>query len=429
MLKTEVVFTGIGVLSPIGLTLDSYWTSLMENRGAVGFVQSLDVYNSERPMGAEVPDFKPKEYFRSKKDVKQIKVMSRDIQLGFSAAMLACSDAGLITENNENRNVDPDRFGVVFGADLIGLDISELFDTYRAGIKDGKYDSNNWGTDAMQKIFPLWMLKYLPNMPACHIGIAHDARGPSNTLTLQRASSIAAIMEAARIIERGAADVMICGGCGNCVNPGFLARSAAHQLAPHSDMPSQLPRPFDVNRPGSVLGEGAAAFVIERRSFAEARGAKIYAKIGGFCERINPSIHSTSKNDGSGIKDAIRGAMEDAGIKPDDLSHINAEGHGTVQDDPIEANAIRDELGDVPVTALKGFFGNIGSGTGAVELVSSLLSLQYGLIPPTKNCDKIADDCPINVVQNQPRPSSKQASLKINNGLGGRTVALVLEKV
>ena len=429
MLKTEVVFTGIGVLSPIGLTLDSYWTSLMENRGAVGFVHGLDIYNAKRPMGAEIPDFKPKEYFRSKKDVKQIKVMSRDIQLGFAAAMLACTDAGLKTAGDEQRNVDPDRFGVVFGADLIGLDLSELLDAYRPGIKDGKYDFSRWGIDAMEKIFPLWMLKYLPNMPACHIGIAHDARGPNNTLTLQRASSVAAIMEAARIIERGAADVMICGGCGNYINPSFLARSGSHQLAPQVESPENLPRPFDADRMGSVLGEGAAAFVIERKEFAEARGAKIYAKIGGFCERINPSIHSTSKNDGSGTKDAIRGAMLDAEIKPDDLSHINAEGHGTVKDDPIEAEAIRTELGDVPVTALKGYFGNIGSGTGAVELVASILSLQHDLIPPTRNCDEIASDCPINVVQKQPRPSSKKAALKINNGLGGRTVALVLEKV
>ena len=423
MIKKEVVFTGIGVISPIGIGVETYWTSLLESRSGIGFLQSLEVFQARRPMGAEVTGFKPKEYFRSKKDVKQIKVMSRDIQLAFAAAMLACTDAGLRTGETD-RNVDPDRLGISFGADLIGLELPELLDAFRAGIQGGQYDFTTWGNAAMEKIFPLWMLKYLPNMPACHIGIAHDARGPNNSLTLQRGASLAAILEAVRLLERGAADVMICGGYGNCINPSFLARAKTHKFVdtavdPVVD-PASQPRPFDADRRGTLPGEGAAVFILETREFAQARGAKIYAKVSGFCSRTDP------KSGGTGIQQAIRGALYDADLTPDDIGHVNADGLGTLVEDAVEAKAIHAELGDIPVTSFKGHFGSLGSGTGAVELVGSLLSLQHGLVPPTRNCERIAPDCPINVVQGKPLPTKSTTALKLNTALGGRTFALVV---
>ncbi len=423
MIKQDVVITGIGVLSPIGIDTESFWTSLLENRSGIAPIRSLAPFGSPRPLAGEVPDFKAKDYVKPKKNIK---VMSRDIQLGFVAAVHACNDAGLITEGDD-RNVDPDRFGVVMGADLIGLELPELFDAYRAGIQNGTYDFSSWGGSAMEHIFPLWMLKYLPNMPACHIAIAHDARGPNNSLTMQRGSSLAAIFEAARIIERGGADVMICGGCGNGVNPGFLARNKLHLLGEASENPQAIPRPFDRDRNWTVLGEGAGVFVLERRDFAAARGAKVYAKIRGFCNTIAPTLQGDTLSP-LGIRGAIRGALEDAGIQPGDLGHLNADGNGTVLEDRIESEAIRAELGDVPVTALKGYFGNLGSGAGAVETVASVLALQRELVPPTKNCETPADDCPIQVVREKPRQSTQSFALKINQTLDGRSFALVLEK-
>ncbi|MCL2305663.1 MAG: beta-ketoacyl-[acyl-carrier-protein] synthase family protein, partial [Planctomycetaceae bacterium] len=398
MIKKEIVFTGIGVISPIGVGTEAYWASILENRSGIGFLQSLDVFQGNRLAGAEVVDFKPKEYFRSKKDVKQIKVMSRDIQLAFAAAMLACNDAGLQTGETD-RNIDSDRLGISFGADLIGLELPELLDAFRAGIQEGEYDFRTWGNAAMEKIFPLWMLKYLPNMPACHIGIAHDARGPNNSITLQRGASLAALIEAVRLLERGAADVMICGGYGNCINPSFLARAKTHKFADPVADPSSLPRPFDIDRCGTIPGEGAAVFILETQEFAQARGAKIYAKVQGFCSRTDP------KSEGTGIRQAIRGALLDADLSPNDIGHVNADGLGTVMEDSLEAKAVRAELGDCPTTSLKGYFGSLGSGAGAVELVGSLLGLQQGLIPPTKNCEQIAPDCPVNVVQHKPQPT------------------------
>lgn len=426
MIKKEIVFTGIGVVSPIGTSCETYWNSLLEQRSGVGFVDSLGEDCSPRQMGAEVRDFNPKQYFRSKKEVKQIKVMSRDIQLAYAAAMLACSDAGLKTEATD-RNVEPDRLAVSYGADMIGLEIPEILDAYKAGITDGKYDKSTWGPAAMKEVYPLWMLKYLPNMPACHIAITHDARGPNNSFTMQRGASLAALFEAVRILERGAADVVISGGCGNCLNPSFLARAKAHHLAPYVGDPGNMPRPYDAERNGNILGEGAAAFILETKEFAQARGAKIYATVRGFCNRTDPRPLQERK-DGRGIRQTLRGALADAAMQPQDLGYINAEGLGTLEDDTIEANAIRAELGDIPVTALKGYFGSLGCGAGAVELVGSLLALQHGLIPVTKNCDRIAEDCPINVVRGKPQTTEKRTVLKLNNGIGGRSFAFILEK-
>lgn len=426
MLKSEIVITGIGVVSPIGNTIEAFWNSLLENKSGIGFVQGLTVTHTPRPMGAEVTDFNVKDYFRQKKDAKQSKVMSRDIQLGFASAMLAAQDAGLQT-GAEDRSVEPDRLGVSYGADLMGVEVAELQDAFRVGIQGDDYDFSTWGPAAMEKVFPLWMLKYLPNMVGGHIAITHDARGPNNTLTLQRASSMAAIIEGARIIDRGGADVMFCGGCGNCINPSFLARARAHQIPEWRSDPETLPRPYDAKRCGSILSEGSATFILERREFAEARGAKIYAKVRGFSTSISPHLH-VPDHEGIGIRKAIRRALESAEIPAEDLSHINADGLGTLVEDRTEAEAIRETLGDTPVTSLKGYFGNIGSGAGAVELVGSLLGLQHGVVPATRNCETVAEDCPIQVVRNQPQPSQKNMFMKLNTGLGGRSFAVVFEK-
>jgi len=346
--------------------------------------------------------------------------------MAFVSACLACQDAGLITEGDA-RNVAPERFGVVFGSDLIGAEVDMLLSTFRAGIAEGKYDYTKWGTDAMREIFPLWMLKFLPNMPACQISIGLDAQGPSNSITLCRGSSLAAIIEAVGVIERGGADVMIGGGCGNRVNQDFQTRVRSYYTAPRRDDPASLPRPFDADRCGSVLGEGAGAFVIESREFAEARGATIYATVKGFAQTNEPRLHETRPT-GSAIQRSIQMALRQADMKPSDIGLVNPDGIGAEHDDRIEAEAIRATLGDVPVSATKGNFGDLGSGTGAVELAAAVLAMQTGTIPPTRNHEKPATDCPINVVHGKPVSSELSAVLKMNQTRMGRSFAIVLAR-
>ena len=423
MQKREVVLTGLGVLTPVGIDKDTFWNAIVKGESGVGFLNIETADESLRPMGSEVPDFHAKDFVKPRKNIK---IMSRDIQMAFVSACLACQDAGLITEGDA-RNVAPERFGVVFGSDLIGAEVDMLLSTFRAGIAEGKYDYTKWGTDAMREIFPLWMLKFLPNMPACQISIGLDAQGPSNSITLCRGSSLAAIIEAVGVIERGGADVMIGGGCGNRVNQDFQTRVRSYYTAPRRDDPASLPRPFDADRCGSVLGEGAGAFVIESREFAEARGATIYATVKGFAQTNEPRLHETRPT-GSAIQRSIQMALRQADMKPSDIGLVNPDGIGAEHDDRIEAEAIRATLGDVPVSATKGNFGDLGSGTGAVELAAAVLAMQTGTIPPTRNHEKPATDCPINVVHGKPVSSELSAVLKMNQTRMGRSFAIVLAR-
>jgi len=423
MRKREVVLTGLGVLTPIGIDKETFWNALLNGESGVGFLNIDTANESLRPMGSEVPDFHAKDYVKPRKNIK---IMSRDIQLAFVAACLACQDAGIITEG-DNRNVDPDRFGVVFGSDLIGGEIDMLLGAFRAGITEGQYDFSKWGTDMMREVFPLWMLKFLPNMTASQISIGLDARGPSNSITLCRASSLAAIIEAVRVIERGGAEVMIGGGCGNRANQDFQTRVKSYFTAARRDDPKSVPRPFDADRCGSVMGEGTGAFVLESREFAEARGATIYATVKGFAQVNEPALHDSLPT-GRAIQKSIRLALQRADMKPSDIGLINPDGMGDEHEDRIEAESIRATLGDVHVSATKGNFGNLGSGTGAVELAAAILAMQRGTIPPTKNHEKTAADCPINVVHGAPVPQEMSAIVKVNQTRMGRACAIVLAR-
>jgi 3-oxoacyl-[acyl-carrier-protein] synthase II len=422
MPQKEVVITGLGVLSPIGNDKETFWNSLLAGKSGVGFLNIETEDDSLRPMGSEVADFQAKNYVKPRKNIK---VMSRDIQMAFVSACLACSDAGLVTEG-DNRSTDPDRFGVVFGSDLIGAEVDMQLDAFRAGTENGKYTRSRWGTDAMQHIFPLWMLKFLPNMPACQICIGLDARGPSNSITLCRCSSLAAIIEAVRHIQLGHADVMIAGGCGNRVNQDFQTRIKSYFPAPRQENPSLVPRPFDANRCGNVLGEGSGAFVLESREFAAARGAKIYATVRGYAEMNEPTLHNTRPT-GAAIQRSIELTLQRADRSASDVGFVNPDGLGTVHDDKIEAEAIQRLLADVPVSATKGNFGDLGSGTGAIELAAAVLAMQASQIPPTRNHDETAADCPINVVHKTPAVLRKKSVIKLNQTRMGRAFALMLE--
>ena len=421
MSKREVVITGLGVLSPIGIELNSFWEALIEGKSGVSYLASIQTQLAKRPIGSEVPDFHPKEFIKPKKNIK---IMSRDIQMGVVSAILACQNANL-SFNEGARSVDPDRLGCIFGCDLIGLELDLLKDAFRKGITNGKYDFSTWGSASMESVMPLWMLKYLPNLVASNIAISLDARGPNNTPTLDRGSSLAALMEACRIIERGAADVMIAGGSGNKINPTVLSRSRAYELAPWSETPDQDPRPFDKDRRGTVIGEGAASFVLESKDFAIARGAKPLAVVRGFAEAVKPT--ATFGIEQEAVETSIKLALERADLNAGDLGHVNANAIG-LPADAKEAAAISNLLGDVPVFAAGGHFGNLGSGAGAVELAASILSIDKGMVPATRNCEHVAADCPINVVKGAPLSVQKTAFLKLNHANTGRSFAVIFEK-
>jgi len=415
--EREIVITGVGLASPIGVGCEQYWHGLMEGRSGISRLDLFDGSQLPPVMAAEVCGLDVSRFVRPR---KALKVMSRDIQLAFVAADLACSCAAL-----ERGSTDPERLGIVFGADMMTCELQELEAAYRRCLVDGRFDFSRWGGEAMDEMFPLWMLKYLPNMPACHIGIAHDARGPNNSLVLGEVSSLAAIAEAMRVIERGQADVMIAGGTGCRTHSAIWARRKAYQLSSRFDRPEAACRPFDADRDGMVHGEGAGAFVLETRRHAEARGARVLAKILGYFGAHEPH-RPGAPLEGKAIAAAIRLALRDAKIAPRQVGHVNAHGVATLHDDRIEAQAIRRTLGDVPVIALKSFFGNMAAGSGAVEMAASVLAFYHRRLPFTLNYEKPDPECPVNVVSGKPADLGVPTAVVLNHAPTGQAVAMVI---
>ncbi len=412
---TEIVITGVGVVSPIGVGKQAFWDSLMGCRSGVAVHDDFADSDFRYRIAAAVRDFDPKQYVKPR---KSLKVMSREIQLGFAAAAMAMEDASLAMGG-----YDPDRLGVVFGGELLNSEPEDLEDAYRHCLVDGKFQAEQWGDNAMSHVFPLWMLKYLPNMAACHIGIAHDARGPNNTITLEEASSLSAIIEGADLIRRGWADVVIVGGTGSRLVLTDMVFHGDEELSRRIDQPAAASRPFDAGRDGMVNGEGAGAFVIESRQHADRRGATIMARLAGSARGFDSGANGQQ---GIALRNCLRGALAAAELQATDIGHVNAEGRSTIHDDCLEAQAIRDVLGNVPVTAPKSFFGYLGAGAGAVELAASVLSFAQGEVPVTLNYETPDPNCPVNVIHGQPLRNAPPTALALSRAVMGQVAAVVV---
>lgn len=417
MSDRDVVITGVGVVSPIGIGCDAYWDSMVEQRSGVRELTAFDPSTSQCKIAGEVLDFEPKKYIRPR---KSLKVMSRDIQLGFAAADMAVTSSGLIPED-----VDPEKKGVIFGADMIYTDVDALHDAYRSCLVDGKFDFSLWGTHAIANMHPLWMLKYLPNMTACHIGIFQDARGPNNSITIGDTSSLQALSEAVHVIQRAKIDVVISGGASSPINPTVHDFRGRGRFTRGDGDPTTFPRPFDRERDGTLLSEGAASFVLESREHAVSRGATILAQIAS-CSSCFEPITSGTPPRGTAIRMGIKTALEKAGLQPDDIDHVNAHGIATVEDDRVEAEVIAELLGEVPVIAPKSYFGNLGAGGGAVEMVASLLALNKGVLPASLNYKHPDPECPVNVIHSDTRRLDKKAALLLNQDRNGQAVATII---
>ncbi len=423
--SSRVVITGLGMVCPIGIGKVRFWNHLISGQSGVDFLRSLPSTDLPSKMAAEVNDFDPFEFIYCR---KFIKAMSRDVQLGVAAASLAMRDAGL-----QSGSVEPERLGVEFGAGRISTTPEELTEavTYSSGDRQ-EFEPTRWGEDSMGQIAPLWLLKRLPNMPACHVSIEHDARGPNNTITSRDSSALLALDEAVRVIERGAADVMIVGACSSNIHPVDIAKLHLYENLSRREEPQRACRPFDRGRDGTVVGEGAGAFVIERYSHALRRGADIYAEIlaiGAGCDGRG----YWNGAGGTGLVRAIQAALRRAGIEPDQLGHINAHGKSTQRDDWVESRAYHRALGTVaetiPVTAMKSYFGHFDAGSGAVELAGTVLALRHGQLPVTLNYETPDPRCPLNVVHDEPLRLRNSSALSVNRTSMGQSAAAIIRAI
>ena len=425
----RVVVTGIGVISPIGIGAKTFWENLLAGRSGVRRIRQFDPGGFPCQIAGEVPDYKIGDYV-PKSYRKATKVMARDIELAVIAADDAMKDAGLKTKAyTETPDIKSERFGCNIGAGLINAELDELTGAMHIAREGNKLDLHKWGRDGMQQLTPLWLLKYLPNMLACHVTIIHQLKGPSNTITCADASSHLAIGEAFRTIQRGNADMAICGGAESKVNPmGMVRHGLLRRLnETGNDSPESAVRPFDADAAGMAHGEGGGLLILEELDHAKSRGAKIYAELVGF--GASQDTYSVTEPDPSGHSygRAIGKALADANLPPTAVDLLIPCGLGIPSHDRAELNGLAEVFGNgldrVAMSPIKSQIGNLAAGCGA-EAAAALLAVADGKIPPAINTRKPLDGRKLNV---SPEARDARVNVAVSSvySLGGQNAALV----
>jgi 3-oxoacyl-[acyl-carrier-protein] synthase II len=424
----------MGLISPLGNTPAALGEALAALKSGVGPLSSLpsdplpSAFAAEaRQFTGHIDDFGELEGALKRNIKKNLKIMCREIAMGVAAAQRALAHAGLTSGK-----YDPDRTGCVYGSDHI-MTAPEEFSAGVAACRDaqGRFQFSRWGDEGLKKVEPLWLLKYLPNMPGSHIAIYNDLRGPSNSITLREASGNLAIGEGLATIARGAADAVVAGATGTRVHALRTIHVALQEELARGDDPAKLSRPFDLNRTGMVLGEGAGAVDREELEFARARGATIYGELVGAGSSTVLSRDFTPRRD-TALANVMRQALRGAGMTPEQVGHIHAHGLATRASDRDEARAINEVLGEangrIPVTAAKSYFGNLGAASGVVELIASLLALQSGRLFPVVNYETPDPECALAVAAPGRDTPAGDSVLNINVSPQGQASAVLVRK-
>ncbi|MFZ5801884.1 MAG: beta-ketoacyl-[acyl-carrier-protein] synthase family protein [Candidatus Omnitrophota bacterium] len=428
MKKREVVITGIGLVTPSGLGWASYWDDVLHARSRISPIPYLAESGFRPFIAGQVVNFNIRDYIENR---KQLKVMSREIQFAIAASHLALRDGGL-----ERRAVDPFRAGISLGAGVLNVDLEEVGAGIQAGIDaDGHFQMRKFGQDGLRALFPLWFLKYLPNMPACHISIMHKFQGPCNTITTSAAAGAQAIGEALHVIQRGDADVMLAGAADSKVNPMGLSRFHLLGLLSRKNGTIEAKDvycPFDVSSDGMILGEGAGILLLEEREFAEKRGAHIYGEIVGYGSSSDFNCDPSCGEDYNGKCRSIERALEQAGVHPKDVDFILANGSGIRQEDAQESQEIRkifDKYFDrIKITAVKPITGHMVYASAGVEIAAGIVALNEGTIPPVTNLKKASAIGDLPYVIDKPFKKHSRFFLMNSFGFGGQNASLVVKK-
>jgi len=432
----RVVVTGIGIVSPIGIGVRAFWDALLAGKCGINRISSFDPGGFSCQIAGEAPPFKIGD-FVPKTYRKATKVMARDIELAVIAADDAFKDSGLQSSaHTEHPNFDGRRFGCNIGAGLISAELNELtsaMNTSRLADDSNHLDLAQWGRDGMTHLTPLWLLKYLPNMLACHVTIIHQLKGPSNTITCSDASSHLAIGEAFRTIQRGSADLAICGGAESKVNHmGLLRHTLLKRLnESHNESPQSAVRPFDTDAAGTVLAEGGGLLILEEFEHAKKRGARIYAELVGYAATQDAYRVTEPDPTGRSYGNAIKNALRDADASPEDVDLLIPCGLGIPTHDRAELAGLKSAFGtklaELPISPIKAQIGSLAAGSG-VEVAAAALAVHHNKIPPAQNTRKPPENTKLNAA-----PETRDANLNLSvtsvYSLGGQNSALVFRKV
>jgi 3-oxoacyl-[acyl-carrier-protein] synthase II len=408
----RVVVTGLGAVTPIGNTVADYWTGLTSGRNGVAPITLFDASAHACRFAAEVKAFDPSGYL----EAKEAKRWDRFCKFGVVAAKQALADSGLeITDANAHR------IGVSIGSGVGGLLTMETQAHVLADKGPGR-------------VSPFTVPMMIPNMATGLAAIALGAKGPSSAVATACAAGSNAIGDAFRILQLGKADAMICGGAESAITPlGVAGFASAKALSFRNDDPATASRPFDAERDGFVIGEGAGLLVLETLAHAEARGATVLAEIVGYGTTCDAHHITAPTPGGVGGAAAIRLALDDAALAPECVGYINAHGTSTPANDSNETAAIKSALGDratqIPVSSTKSMTGHLLGGSGGIEAVASILAIRHGVVPPTINYANPDPNCDLDVVPNTAREATLDAVLSNSFGFGGHNVCLAFRRM
>ena len=408
----RVVVTGLGAITPIGNDVSSYWEGLSTARNGVAGITLFDASRHACRFAAEVKDFDPSGWL----EPKESKRWDRFCQFGVIAAKQAVAHAGLtIDESNQHR------VGTAIGSGVGGL---LMMETQAHVLKDRGPD----------RVSPFCVPMMIPNMATGLTAIALGAKGPSSAVATACAAGSNAIGDAYRLIQLGLADVMVAGGAESAITPlGVAGFASAKALSFRNDDPSTASRPFDAERNGFVIGEGAGVIVLESLEHARARGAQILAEVVGYGMTCD-AHHITSPTPGGvGGAEAMRLALKDARLEPEAVDYVNAHGTSTQANDSNETSAIKSALGDwayqIPVSSTKSMTGHLLGGSGGIEAVAAVLAIKHNLVPPTINYQNPDPACDLDVVPNQAREHTLNVVLSNSFGFGGHNVCLAFRRM
>jgi 3-oxoacyl-[acyl-carrier-protein] synthase II len=404
--RPRVVVTGVGLQTPAGIGLDAVWTTLLAGRSMAATIQRFDASPLSVRFGCEILDFDPVPYLGTKESRR----VDRAAQMGYAASADALADAG-------DPGVDPARGGVIAGTGIGGL--ITLEEQVKVYIEKGP-----------DRVSPFFVPMMMANATAGIIGIHLGWMGPNLCITTACAAGANAIGEGTRLIRDGLADAVMAGGTECAITPPAVAAFARMgALSKRNDAPELASRPFDADRDGFVIGEGAGMVVLERADRAAARGARIYGEIAGYGTNSDAFHITAPSQGGAGAAACMQLALDDAGLTAADIGHVNAHGTSTDLNDSAEAEAIRKVFGDAapPVTSTKGVTGHLIGAAGAVEAIVALHAARTGVVPPTANHHRLGDDVPeIDVVHGEPRTIGAAPALSNSFGFGGHNASLVL---
>ena len=410
-MKKRVVITGMGAITPLGNTVESFWNNIRMGTCGINTITRFDVENFSAKIAAEVNDFDPVDYM----DKKEAKRMDRYTQYALAASSMAVNQAGL-----DKEKINSDRFGVIIGSGVGGIETMET-------------QGNVLFTKGPGRVSPFFVPMMIGNMAAGQISITYGAKGPNTTIVTACASATNAIGEAYRSIKHGYADVIITGGSEAPITPLALAGFCSMRaLSTRNDDPKTACRPFDLNRDGFVMGEGSGIMVLESFEHAVNRGATILAEVVGYGLSADAYHITTPAPEGEGGARAMRGALADANMAPEDIDYINAHGTSTPYNDKFETAGIRSVFGDyaykVPISSTKSMTGHLLGAAGGIEAIIMVKSIEDQFLPPTISYGTPDPECDLEYVPNTGRDGEIKVALSNSFGFGGQNATIIIKK-